>query len=391
MHPRPCERLTADDFETAARLARQGFGHSRETFEQYLALFGGEVLRGVRSDGGELAAVAAVWPMPQWFGGRPIPSSGVAMVAVDPAERGRRFGSDLMRGVLEDARQAGAALSVLHPATLPFYSRLGYGRGGVCCGWSAPLDILPTDAVDGDIVAYPGRDAGPLASLRRSLLVLENGLPERSVALWTLALTGTDGEPADLFLLRGQDGPEGYLALSPPKDRSIAVTDHCLPTRRSLLLAARLLAGFRAQADRVHWRGGPDDPMGLLASDCGLGLEVREEWLLRILDVRRALESRGYPPGVSGSVTLDVTDPLIAANTGQFLVDLDPDCVTVTQIWDDQADCLQIRISTLASLFSGYADARSLARSGLLSGPMELVETADRIFRVARPWMTDRF
>lgn len=388
----PCERLAADDFDTAARLARQGFGHSRETFEQYLALFGAEVLRGVRNQAGGLAALAAVWPMPQWFGGRPVPSSGVAMVAVDPAERGRGFGSDLMRGVLEEARQKGAALSVLNPATLPFYTRLGYGRGGVCCRWSARFDILPTEATDGDAIVHGERgDAGPLAALRRTLLAAENGLPERSVAMWTLALTTADGEPADVFLLRGPDGPEGYIAVAPPKDRSVVVTDHCLPTRRSVLLAARLLAGYRAQADLVRWRGGPDDPMALLATDAGLTQEARDEWLLRILDVRRALEARGYPQDVAGTVTLEVVDPLIASNTGQFRVSLDQGCVTVTQTLDENVDCLQIRISALANLFSGYASARTLFRLGLLKGSAVSVATADRIFQTARPWMADHF
>ena len=58
-----------------------------------------------------------------------------------------------------------------------------------------------------------------------------------------------------------------------------------------------LLAGFRAQVDRVTWRGGPDDTLALMAGD-GVTLEMREEWLIRPLDIALSLEARGYPAGL---------------------------------------------------------------------------------------------
>ncbi len=404
-------------------MARQGFGLSRDLFDRYAALFGSEAIRRLRigrPGGDALAACAALWAMDQWYGGRPIPTQAVAMVAVDPAMRGAGLGSALMRAVLAEGRASGAALSVLCPATLPFYRRLGYGRGGVTCRWSAP----PTALIDGLHGGLQGggndRDgalrptdpleAAPLAALRRPMLAGGNGVPERNEALWTLALC-PDGEPADVFLLEGGDGrdPEGYIAVTPPRNRRLSVADLCVTTGRSARLALRFLAGYRAQVDRVVWRGGPDDPLALLAED-GVRMDGREEWLLRVLDVRAALTGRGYPDGVAASVQLDLTDPLIPANHGRFRLrvadgraavaadaaaDTAADATTIATA--GQPPVAALGIAAFASLFTGHASARSLRQTGLLRAGDgdgdgdEAVALLDRLFGGARPWMPDRF
>lgn len=209
---------------------RLGFGLSRDLFDRYAGLFGMDsirVLRVPRSTGTTLAACAAFWTMNQWFGGRPVPVQAIAMVAVDPALRGSGFGNALMQALLREGRQAGAALAVLCPATLPFYRRLGFGRGGVTCRWSAPPSAFAQSgaAASGLWPADP-LDAVPLAMLRQPLLKEQNGLPERTEALWTLALC-PDCEPSELY--RNQDG---YIAVTPPLDRRLDVADLCLPSAR---------------------------------------------------------------------------------------------------------------------------------------------------------------
>ena len=313
--------LPPDGMTGVAALVRQGFGIPRANFERSTALFGADVLRGLHH-GGRLVGCAAVWTMDQWFGGRPVPAQGVAAVAVDPAERGRGYGSALVRGLLEDARASGATLSVLYPATLTLYAKAGYGRGGVSFDWSAPPSALAEGPFrDGRITPADPQDATPLAALRRGLLAAGNGLVERNEGLWNFALC-PDGEPSDVFLLNGPDGPEGFIAVAAPKRRGLAVADLCLLSGRAARLALGFLAGYRAQVDRVRWRGGPDDPLSLLAAGPamagGVAVDAREEWLLRVVDVERALGARGYPAGLAAELTLDVADPLFPANGGRF-------------------------------------------------------------------------
>lgn len=389
--------LAAADLDSVARLARLGFGLSRDLFDRYAALFGTDSIRCLRvldDHAHPLAACAAQWSMDQWYGGRPVPAQAVAMVAVDPARRGGGFGSALMRALLAEGHASGAAVAILCPSTLPFYRRLGFGRGGVSCGWSAAPSSF-TDpggdaAPDGSIHPTDPLDAVPLARLRRSLLADSNGLPERNEALWTLALC-PDGEPSDVFLLNGPGGPEGYIAVTPPKDQRLTVADLCAPTPLSARLARRFLAGYRAQADRVAWRGGPDDPLALLADEVGLRLEDRDEWLLRVLDVKRALTTRGYPINSKNCVTFAISDPLISENRGRLHLQVAGGVGVIAKSEKDDQPMASLGIAAFSSLFTGHASARALWRAGLLQSEEMTVAVIDHLFCGARPWMTDRF
>ncbi|MCG5240804.1 enhanced intracellular survival protein Eis [Azospirillum doebereinerae] len=387
---------TANDIGAVARLARQGFGLPREIFDRYAALFGTDTIRCLRRDGAApLSACAAWWRMDQWFGGRPVPSQGVAMVAVDPAARGTGAGSSLMRSLLAEGRAADAAVSVLHPSTLPFYRRLGFGRGGVSCDWSAAPAALAgarRDAgLEGTVVPADPLDAAPLARLRQALLATGNGLPERNEALWTLALC-PDGEPSDLFLLGGPDGsPEGYVAVAPPKDQRLIVADLCTPTARSTRLALRVLAGYRAQVDRIAWRGGPDDPLALLAEDVGVRMDGREEWLVRVLDVERALATRGYPTDAKDSIAFEINDSLFSENCRCFHLQVEDGFGVIASPTRDETPVATLGIAAFSSLFSGHASARALRQTGMLHGEDAAAERLDRLFGGARPWMPDRF
>ena len=343
------------------------------------------MLRRPQGTGTTPVACAAHWMMDQWFGGSPVPVQAVAMVAVDPALRGAGHGKAMMRALLMEARAAGAVLSVLCPATLPFYRGLGYGCGGITCQWSAPptafaapvsgaASLRPTDPLD----------AAPLALLRRPLLADGNGLPERTEALWTLALC-PDGDPADLF--RDDDG---YIAIMPPRDRRLAVADHCLPSGATLGGAMGLLAGFRAQVDRVAWSGGPNDPLALLAGD-GLRLDGREEWMVRPLDVAAALEKHGYPAGLTESATFEIRDSLIFGNCGRYHLEVAHSRGNISQIEQVVEAPARMEIGTFASLFTGHASARALWRAGLLHGEEKMIDRLQRIFCGAAPWMPDRF
>ncbi len=396
--------LLPEERAVAAALVRQGFGIPRDYFDRSVELFGPDVMRGLRAGpetgrASEVVACAAVWPMDQWFGGQPVPARGVAAVAVDPAERGRGYGTALMRGVLEEALAGGAALAVLYPATLPLYARLGFGRGGVSFDWSAPPASLSAGPPPGDGWVRPtdATDASHLAALRRSLLLSANGLVERNEGLWSFALC-PDGVPSDVYTLNGPAGAEGYIAVAPPAKRALAVADLCLLSPRAVRLAQGFLAGYRAQVDRVSWRGGPDDPLALLAPDSGPRVDARDEWMLRILNVPMALESRGYPPGIAGELTLDVADSSIPGNSGRFRLRLSGGKAVVDRV-PRGADgggkaagaVLSLSVAALATLYSGGRGPDILRRVGLLRGGDDAMALAALIFSGPAPWMPDRF
>ncbi|MBI3925782.1 MAG: GNAT family N-acetyltransferase [Armatimonadetes bacterium] len=68
--------------------------------------------------------------MAQWFGGRAVPMTGIAGVAVAPEARARAVGRALIRETLQELHKEGVALSALYPSTLPFYRASGYELAG---------------------------------------------------------------------------------------------------------------------------------------------------------------------------------------------------------------------------------------------------------------------
>jgi len=72
---------------------------------------------------GRIVATAAGYRFRQWFGGRDLMMSGVYAVATLPEHRGAGLGSEVVLGVLRDARDEGASVSALYPAVLRPYRK----------------------------------------------------------------------------------------------------------------------------------------------------------------------------------------------------------------------------------------------------------------------------
>lgn len=375
--------------DTVAYLERQGFGTPRDVLDHYRALFGDEVMRVVERDG-RVTGFAAMWPFSQWFGGAPVPSRAIASVVTDPTVRGRGEGTALIAGLLREAADGGAGVAVLYASTRPLYHKMGFAAAGVVTAYRTPARALSAARLPASPRLADGATE-PLAALRRPLLARSNGMAERSPAMWSLALRD-ESRPADVFLLPGltDGGPmEGYLAVCPPQDRRLVVVDQCLLTPHAARTAAAFLAGYAQQADWVAWRGACDDPLALAAADSGTAVEEWEEWLLRIVDVERALSTRGYPAGLSGSAVLAVTDPVLPANNGRFRLDVTNGRAAVRRLDAPGPFDLKLSVSALAPLFTGHAGPAALARTH------DMVSVNDNLitllFSGPRPWMPDRF
>jgi predicted acetyltransferase len=112
-------------------------------------------------------------------------------------------------------------------------------------------------------------------------------------------------------------------------------------------------------------------------------------WMLRLLDVRVALEERGYPP-ISGDVVLAVEDGLFPQNRGPWRVKVSEGVASVEPVDIGVAGHVHaISIGTLSSLYSGFLSARDAATLGLIEREHE--QALARLFDGPAPWMHDFF
>jgi predicted acetyltransferase len=112
------------------------------------------------------------------------------------------------------------------------------------------------------------------------------------------------------------------------------------------------------------------------------------QWMVRILDLKQALEQRGYPQGVSGELHLEVSDALVAKNHGRFLLEVHQGEGRLTPGGQGE---VSLTIQDLTSLFTGMRSAQELRVLGNLDAPPAVLPLATALFSGPRPWMPDFF
>jgi len=232
-------------------------------------------------------------------GGCEVSGHGVLDVAVDLLHRGRGAAPALIARILADARKNGSAVSLAHPSAPALYRGLGYEA--VAC---LELRRLNRTVVEG-ATADPG-------------VRLRDGVIEEVLGSLSRHLEGacSPAPPAvegvrDVVLDR--DGQAvGMLRLERLAGRVVV---HLLRVADTGAWATALVV-LRAEAAQEAgescievWGGGDDDlalwhPGRLRVRECSMPM-------LRVVDVVRALEERGWPADVAGRWCFDIADPLI--------------------------------------------------------------------------------
>lgn len=384
---------TGEDDRAVEAMLRQAFAITAAQAAREQAQAGRERYRVVRGAHGPVATLNRIEGMAHWFGGRPVDCVGIAGVAVDPAARGQGVGRAMMRACLTEISDAGGTLSSLYGATVPVYAGVGYGAAGDAIVYQAPTAMFAAGRGGrAGIARMPVPDRTLLAGLRRREAARGNGLVEREDLLWN-AVHEPGGAETDTYLFDGPQGPEGYAVLCRRPDGVVEFTDVCALTADAARAAIALAGGYRAQARQVVWTGGQEDLLVLLAPDpAEVGVRRWRRWLLRIVDVERALAARGYPGGPEAELVLHVDDPLLPRNAGPWRL-----TVAAGRGHAERpargagGKGIALGIGALATLYAGHVSPEGLRAAGLLEADDRAVAVATRIFAGPRPWSVDRY
>ncbi len=367
-------------------------GMMREFISDVLQL---EHMRVVRSNGTIVAGLGA-FPLGQWFGGRCIPCAAVTAVGVAPEARGMGVGAFMLRENLAELRAQAIPLAALFPATLSYYRGAGYERAGQRIAYELPLGLIE---IRGDsnveLVAF-----GPESYLEaRQLYVARaqhaTGNLERPEWLWKNKLEPRDKTPFRFFAMRNGQ-PEGYIIYTQAgRQDPISIVDVVVHTPAAGRRFLRLLAEYRSMVEMAVWVGGSLDPLvQLLAENLTAGSKQRVgirssyDWMLRIVDVAAALSARGYPQGLTAQFQLAITDSILPANTGHYILTLQDGQAVVAQGGNG---AIQIGIRELAALYTGFYTPYELRAIGQIHGSDADLALLGAAFSGPRPWMPDIF
>jgi predicted acetyltransferase len=357
--------LTRDDAEAADALAAEAFGAPpRALPEPWPAP---ETCPWGAFVGRELAGVATVRAFRSWFGGEPVPTAGIAAVAVRPEHRGSGLLAPLFAALLADARERGAVVSGLYPTAPGIYRRLGYEIVGELADVEvpvAPLARIPAP-VEITLRRADSDDEHDVAGHRSAYerwARAQNGPLTREGALQR----PLDGHDTVTLALDG-DAVVGYATWSRADGYhadSASVTVHELIALTAPAGAAlwRFLGGFASVAGTLRLRTSGADTTRLLLPTAPWRPVRQWPYCLRLLDVAGAFRARGVAPidvdlpfsvageGLDGSYRLTAHDGALTCDPGT-------------------GDGPIFTGRGLALAYAGVQSCANLRFAGLLTGP----------------------
>ncbi|MFN6534759.1 MAG: enhanced intracellular survival protein Eis [Nostoc sp. EkiNYC01] len=378
------------DIQQLGTILNQCFVNALGGEEAYINQIGVENFR-IISESQQLIGGLATLDMAQWWGGERVPMTGIAVVGIAPEYRGSGGAIALMQHTLKELYARGVPLSALYPAVQTLYRKVGYEQAGSWYIWE-----VPTNAIGLREQPLPLQPVVPINhqvfhQLYQQQAKLTHGYLDRHPAIWERLIQADKNEIAYAYFIGAKDQPEGYIIFTQQRTQEgeiIFVKDWVLTTVAAVQTFWSFLGTHRSQIQQVRWKSSAIDTLTLVLPEQTAKITTQFRWMLRIVDVVKALEMRGYPSGIQAQLHLDIQDNLLDANNGKFILSVANGCGEVTKGGKGE---LQLDIRELAPLYTSLFTPYHLQVAGKLHGTQTAISTATQIFAGASPWVADFF
>jgi predicted acetyltransferase len=379
----------SEEVQQFGALLAQCFNSPPTEDDPYFQRLGIENIRVIRQAGGLVGGLGLI-PMGQWWGGQRVPMTGIAAVGIAPEHRGSGAAIALMQHTLRELYTAGTAISVLYPAVQRLYRKAGYEQGGSAGSYEVvPSTIQIRDrqlaihavSLDGDI--FP--------ALQQQQARLNPGNLDRHPIIWQFIRPKDEKERVFAYCFGAIDQPQGYVMFSQnraDRDTILQIKDWVILTAAAGQTFWAFLADHRAQINKVYWKAGAIDPLTLLLPEQTVKCRSIERWMLRVIDVSQALETRGYPPHLQTELHLEIHDDLLPENSGKVILSIAAGQGQVTKGGKGE---IRLDIRGLAPLYTGLFTPHQLQAAGKLEATSLALSTATQVFASLSPWMPDFF
>ncbi|MBW4595821.1 MAG: GNAT family N-acetyltransferase [Brasilonema angustatum HA4187-MV1] len=382
-------QLIKEDIQRLGNILEQCFLMSSGESEIFFNSIGLENFRVIRA-GEEVAGGLGIILMPQWWGGERVPMAGIAAVGIAPEHRGGGAALTMMKHTVKELHAKGVPISTLYPATQRLYRKAGYEQGGISSIWEVPTqsilvkeEPLPVGAVAGDHEIF--------RELYQQYARLNNGLLERHQSIWQGIFKSDKKEAIYAYVIGCAEQPQGYIIFSQHQNQDgsfIRIRDWAVLTTAAAQTFWSFLAKHRSQIQNVQWKGSATESLTLLLPEQTAKQKSTSYWMLRVINVVKALEKRGYPPGIQAELHLEIQDDLLAENNGKFILSVANGRGEVTSGGKGE---MKLDIRGLAPLYTGLFTPQQLQLAGRLDATDTARFAATQIFAGASPWMADFF
>lgn len=354
---------------------------------------------------GEVVSTLALYPLRAWVRGQSLGVTGIGSVAVSPEHRRRGIGEALVRATLRELRQRGDGMCMLYAFRADYYRRFGWALAERTNLLSLPPTALPASEEARRVrrMRLPDR---PVVQELYDRHVRESGhfAIARRPEWWEKRLWNYEG---DWIVYEGRrrgqiegymqvqvDSGEGpwklvltvneFVATTPAAHRGL--WGHLNAQRDQAIEIVTAVPGdslWLVQAtDAANQRG--ELKLGVHRSAGHIGYGA----MLRLVDLKAALESMPLAPHARGELTLDVADPVLPQNArawrlvardGKLHVRPEPAGAAGARA----RPRLATSIETLAAIVAGTIAPCRAAEGGL-------VENVRGAAEIMEPWFASR-
>lgn len=379
-----------EDIQQLGSILEQCFIMSSGDSEIYMKRLGVDKFRVIHQDQ-QVVGGLGIMPMGQWWYGQCVPMSGIAAVGIAPEYRGSGAAIALIQNTLQELEQQEVPISVLYPATQRLYRKAGYEQAGSSCTWEISTGNIQVKEPSLSLQPVDPKNYLIFHDLYQQQAKLTHGYLNRHSAIWQ-GLTQPDGQETVYgYLIGDQNQPQGYIIFTQERSKDgtmLRVRDWTMLTNAAVKTFWAFIANHRSQIDQVQWKSAVVDSLTLLLPEQTAKITRNDRWMLRIIDLVKALEMRGYPPGVSVELHLEVKDELLTANNGKFILSVADGRGEVTKGGKGE---LQLDISGLAPLYTSLFTPQQLQLTGKLHATETAQLAATQIFAAPSPGMLDFF
>jgi predicted acetyltransferase len=283
---------------------------------------------------GQIVASLVFYPFEAYVRGQKVALTGIGSVAVSPEHRRRGIGETLLKAALREMRQKGEALSLLYAFRGSYYRKLGYGVIEIAQQLAFAPSNLPASDETRRVRRLMLPDRPSVEALFERVAAEGHFALTRRPEWWRQRLWGYGGEWV-VYEGRRRGQIEGYLYYevdnqNGPFKLSLSVNEFVAATPEAHRGLVGYLSSLSDQANEIHLIAAGDNSWPLLlgtAQNLRPGNEIgvysdsgnfAHGAMLRLTDVKAALERLPISPGARGEIVLDVDDPVLTPNARAY-------------------------------------------------------------------------
>lgn len=281
----------------------------------------------------------------------------------------------------------------MYASTQRPYRKVGYEQAGSRYQYELPLASISLKERSTQLHRIEGAEHEAYHELARERAKISNGNLERSAGMWERIVTFPYGDKTVYqYLIGDPDRPEGYLFFYQDAEKlgtyNLYVRDMVALSPASARSLWTFFSDHRSMANKVVWYGPAVEPLLILPTELAAAVIGQTWWMLRIVDLRKALSGRGYPPGIEGELHFEIEDSVVRANNGRFILTVGDGA---GEVRDGGRGDLHTHIRGVSPLFSGFVSPAQLRAAGQIDANDRAIASATTTFAGPEPWMPDMF